>query len=164
MHKQIKQNPKTNQMKPKQFKWNPIKPTAKHTHTTQPRERSQEEKRVWEIGVKRFWPMMVDREVRDGGGGDRFSEKRWESILWAAMAIGSRSSGGVDERQRWRRVVESEGFFVLESELQSCLMFGFFFYLFIYLFIYIKLRAVFHKTQLQFIRSCILWNAALSLV
>ena len=27
------------------------------------------------------------------------------------MAIGSRSSGGIDERQRWRRVVESEGLF-----------------------------------------------------
>ena len=163
MHKQIKQNPKTNQMKPKQFKWNPIKPTAKHTHTTQPRERSQEEKRVWEIGVKTFWPMMADREVRDGGGGDRFSEKRWESILWAAMAIGSWSGGGVDERQRWRRgveseglfkspekrvidlsfsweiwaSVESEGFFVLESELQSCLMFGFSFFLLCFLFFYL---------------------------
>ena len=55
--------------------------------------------------------MMADREVQDGGGGDRFSERRWESILQAAMAIGSRSGGGVDERQRWRRVVESKGLF-----------------------------------------------------
>ena len=28
-----------------------------------------------------------------------------------AVAIGSRSDGGVDERQRWRRGVESEGLF-----------------------------------------------------
>ena len=55
--------------------------------------------------------MMADREVQDGGGGDRFSERRWESILQAAMAIGSRSGGGVDERQRWQRVVESKGLF-----------------------------------------------------
>ena len=41
-----------------------------------------------------------------------------------AVAIGSRSG---DERQRWRRGVESEGFFIVESELQSCLMFPFFF-------------------------------------
>ena len=32
-----------------------------------------------------------------------------------AMAIGPRSGGGVDERQRWRRGVESEGFFVVEA-------------------------------------------------
>ena len=43
-----------------------------------------------------------------------------------AVAIGSRSGGGVDERQRWQRGVESKGFFVVESELQSCLMFFFF--------------------------------------
>ena len=55
--------------------------------------------------------MMADREVRDGGGGDRFSEQQWESILRAVMAIGSWSGGGVNERQRWRRVVESEGLF-----------------------------------------------------
>ena len=28
-----------------------------------------------------------------------------------AVAIGSRSGGGVDERQRWRCVVESDGLF-----------------------------------------------------
>ena len=44
-----------------------------------------------------------------------------------AVAIGSRSGGGVDERQRWQRGVETKGFFVVESELQSCLMFFFFF-------------------------------------
>ena len=48
-----------------------------------------------------------------------------------AVAIGSRSG---DERQRWRRGVESEGFFVVESELQSCLMFHFFFIYFFYLY------------------------------
>ena len=48
-----------------------------------------------------------------------------------AVAIGSRSGGGVDERQRWQRGVETKGFFVVESELQSCLMFFFFFFKFI---------------------------------
>ena len=76
MHKQIKQNPQTNQMKPKQIKWNPNKPTAKRTHVTQLRERSQEEKSVWEREKKRFWPMMADREVQDDGGGNWFSERR----------------------------------------------------------------------------------------
>ena len=32
-----------------------------------------------------------------------------------AMAIGSRSDDGVDERQRWQRGVESEGFFVVKA-------------------------------------------------
>ena len=32
-----------------------------------------------------------------------------------AVAIGSWSGGGVAERQRWRRGVESEGFFVVEA-------------------------------------------------
>ena len=52
-----------------------------------------------------------------------------------AVAIGSRSGDGVDERQRWQRGVETKGFFVVESELQSCLMFPFFFFLIFFLFI-----------------------------
>ena len=152
MHKQIKQNPKTNQTKPKnksnQTQTNQIKPTAKRAHATQPRERSQEEKRVWEIGVKRFWPMMADREVWDGGGVNRFSERRWQSVLGAAVGSMRCSGGGVVlrvrvclrvQRREWSiwASVESEGFFVVESELQSCLMFAFFF-VFFYYFIYTK--------------------------
>ena len=38
-----------------------------------------------------------------------------------AVAIGSWSGDGVDERQRWRRGVESEGFLLLR---QSCLKKG----------------------------------------
>ena len=151
MHKQIKQNPKTNQMKPKQFKWNPIKPTAKHTHTTQPRERSQEEKRVWEIGGQEVltydgwqrgsrrwrWRSVLRAAVgidSPSGDGNRFSERRWRR--WEAAVAACCWEWGfvweswlyrvIDLSFSWEIWAESEGFFVVERELQSCLTFGFF--------------------------------------
>ena len=62
-----------------------------HTRDTTERERSQEEKRVWEREKKRFWPMMADGEVRT-----------------VAVAIDSRSGSGVNGRRRWRHGVESD--------------------------------------------------------
>ena len=167
-------------MKPKQIKWNRIKPTVKRTHATQPRERSQEENRVWEIGIKRFLPMMADREVRDGGGGNRFSEWRWQSVLEATVASMRGSGGGVVLRVRvclrvqrrewliWASVERSElqlrvrVFLFLRVSFSCvwCLGFLFFYYVF-YFFIYTKLRAAFHKTQLCMNWSCVLLNAAL---
>ena len=167
-------------MKPKQIKWNRIKPTVKRTHATQPRERSQEENRVWEIGIKRFLPMMADREVRDGGGGNRFSEWRWQSVLEATVASMRGSGGGVVLRVRvclrvqrrewliWASVERSElqlrvrVFLFLRVSFSRVWCLGFlFFYFFFNFFIYTKLRAAFHKTQLCMNWSCVLLNAAL---
>ena len=44
--------------------------------------------------------MMADREVRDGGGGNRLSECRWHSVLVAAVASMRGSGGGVVLRVR----------------------------------------------------------------
>ena len=44
--------------------------------------------------------MMADREVRDGGGGNWFSEWRWQSVLEAAVASMRGSGGGVVLRVR----------------------------------------------------------------
>ena len=44
--------------------------------------------------------MMADREVRDGGGGNRFSEWRWQSVLEATVASMRGSGGGVVLRVR----------------------------------------------------------------
>ena len=153
MHKQIKQNPQTNQMKPKQIKWNPNKPTAKGTHATLPRERLQEEKRVWEREKKRFWPMMADREVRDRGGGNRFSERRWRR--WeAAVAAWCWEWGFV-----WESREESEPGHFFNLGIFCCLR-----YLIIFVFILFYLyqpRAAFYKTQLRMNWSCDLLNSAL---
>ena len=50
--------------------------------------------------------MMADREVRDGGSGNRFSERRWQSVLEAAVASMRGDGGSVV-----LRVIESEGLF-----------------------------------------------------
>ena len=165
MHKQIKQNPQTNQMKPKQIKSNPNKPTAKRTHTTQPRERSQEEKRVWEREKKRFLPMMANREVRDGGDGNRFSKWRWRQ--WeAVVAAWCWEWGFVWESREESDRSELGG----ESELGRFFNLGFFCYwevlltywgFWLFFFIYTKPRVAFYKTQLRMNWSCVLLNAAL---
>ena len=151
-----KQNAQTNQTKPKnksnETQTNQMKPNQTHsqTHTRNTTKR--------EIARGKQSVRDRDQEVLTYDGWQRGSRRwQWQSVLWATVAIGSRSGGGVDERQRWRRgvesegffespekrvidlifsweiwaSVESEGFFVLESELQSCLMFGFFSFFFI---------------------------------
>ena len=147
MHKRIKQNPQTNQMKPKQIKWNPNKPTAKGTHATLPRERSQEEKRVWEREKKRFWPMMADREVRDGDSGNQFSERRrrrWEAAVAAWC-------------WEWAwSFFQFRDFLLFEVSDYFCFLFFIF-----YFFIYTKPGAAFYKTQLRMNWSCVLLTVAL---
>ena len=157
-----KQNAQTNQTKPKnksnETQTNQMKPNQTHsqTHTRNTTER--------EIARGKQSVRDRDQEVLTYDGWQRGSRRwQWQSVLRATVAIGSRSGGGVDERQRWRRgvesegffespekrvidlifsweiwaSVESEGFFVLESELQSCLMFGFSFFLLFFLFFYL---------------------------
>ena len=153
MHKQIKQNPQTNQMKPKQ--------THGKTHTRHNWEREIErgkesvrerEKEVltydcWQRGLRRW---------------------RWQSILGAAVA--SMSGGGGDVVLR---VIESEGLFeilvlrVIDLSLVVRVSWEFFqfrdflvverfwpiagfsfYFILFYFFIYTKPRAAFYKMQL----------------
>ena len=159
-----KQNAQTNQTKPKnksnETQTNQMKLNQTHsqTHTRNTTER--------EIARGKQSVRDRDQEVLTYDGWQRGSRRwQWQSVLRATVAIGSRSGGGVDERQRWRRgvesegffespekrvidlifsweiwaSVESEGFFVLESELQSCLMFGFFSFFFFFFILNLEL-------------------------
>ena len=91
----MKQNAQTNQTKlinkSNETQTNP----RWNAHMQHNRERDRKRKEsVREREKKRLWPMMADREVRDGGSGNRFLKRRWRR--W---------------EQRWRHGVESEGLF-----------------------------------------------------
>ena len=91
MHKQIKQNPQTNQMKPKQ--------THGETHT----------RHNWEREIERGKESVREREkeVLTYNCWQRGLRRwRWQSVLGAAMASMSGSGGDVV-----LRVIESEGLF-----------------------------------------------------
>ena len=171
----MKQNAQTNQTKPtkksNETQTNP-RPNA---HTRHNRERE----------IARGKESVRERE-RKRGSDLWWLTERFETV---AVAIGSRSGGGVDERRRWRRWEAAvaawcwEWGFVWESreesdrsklggesELGHFFNLGFFccwevlltywgFWLFF--FIYTKPRVAFYKTQLRMNWSCVLLNAAL---
>ena len=157
----MKRNAQTNQTKPinksNETQTNP----RRNAHTQHNRERDCKRKRECERKRKRGFDLWWPTE-------------RFEMV---AVAIGSRSVGGVDERRRWQRGVESEGLFeslvlrVIDLSLvvrvsNRFFQFRVFFvvdkfwpievYLFIYnFFIYTKPRATFYKTQLRMNWSCV---------
>ena len=148
----MKQNAQTNQTKPtnksNETQTNP-RPNA---HTWHNREIDRKRKRECE------------RERKRG------SDLWWltERFETGTVAISSRSGGGVDERQQWRRGVESELGRFFNLGIFCCLrfliifvfVFLFFFFLFFF-FIYTKPGAAFYKTQLRMNWSCVLLTVAL---
>ena len=99
----MKQNAQTNQTKPTKKSNETQTNRRPNAHTRHNRERDRKRKRECE--------REREKEVLTYDGWQRGSRRwRWQSVLGVVVAS-MRGGGGVDERQGWRRGVESEGLF-----------------------------------------------------